>query len=171
MATKTQRAAERTTAPATAYEWREGARFGIDANEAGQALEQIGQESGGAITPEAVVDAARHPDHPLHRAFTWDDTEAAEAWRKAEARQLINSIRVTVTGKDEPPKVSYLSVTVRDQGRAYLPASVVMSDAEYRAQALADAFTALEGWQRRYRNLQELADVNAAIDRAKASRK
>lgn len=43
----------------------------------------------GALTPSAVVDAARPEGHPLHSRFEWDDTVAAEAHRRQQARQLI----------------------------------------------------------------------------------
>lgn len=52
------------------------------------------REDYGALTPENVVRAAEHPDHPLHNRFTWDNTEAAARWRLHEAANLIRSVKV-----------------------------------------------------------------------------
>lgn len=48
----------------------------------------------GRLTPNAVVEAARAITSPLHRFFTWDDAEAAEAHRREQARKLIGRIKV-----------------------------------------------------------------------------
>ena len=37
--------------------------------------------SGGVFGAEAVVEAARPEDAPLHSYFEWDDTEAARRYR------------------------------------------------------------------------------------------
>lgn len=153
----------------TRFAWRAGSRFPVPAAVAGAELDRIGRTNGGAVTPAAVVDAARDPDHPLHRAFVWDDSEAAERYRQDQARSLIRSIRVVVAAAEGPQtQTMYLNVTVREtESRAYLPARVVMSDAEYRAQALAEAMASLDGWTRRYGHLNELGDVFAAAAAAR----
>ena len=151
------------------YQWKAGTRFAVRAAAAGAAIEQIRRRNGGQVTPAAVVDAARDPAHPLHPAFVWDDTEAAERYRQHQARVLVNSIRVVVTGGGVERRTAYVSVQVREGGRAYLPTSVALSDEEYRAQALAEALASLRGWRERYRHLTELADVFAAIDRRTAA--
>ena len=151
------------------YRWKEGTRFAVRADAAGAAIEQIRRRNGGQVTPASVVDAARDPAHPLNPAFLWDDTEAAERYRQQQARMLINSIRVVVTGGGVERRTAYVSVHVREGGRAYLPTSVVLSDAEYRSQALAEAMAALNGWRERYRHLTELSDVFEVIDRRAAA--
>lgn len=54
-------------------------------------------EHGGRLTPRAVVDAARDPKSALHDQFEWDDTVAAEKWRLDQARDIITSVKITVT--------------------------------------------------------------------------
>ena len=39
----------------------------------------------GELTVEAVVEFARNPNTTLHRFFTWDDREAAEAYYKSQS--------------------------------------------------------------------------------------
>jgi hypothetical protein len=57
--------------------------------------------SEGRLRPEDVVDAARNPNSALHSYFTWDDSEAAAAYRLQEARALIKRVRVDVVRTDE----------------------------------------------------------------------
>lgn len=135
---------------------------------AGRAIDELRRTNGGSITPALLVDAARSPAHPLHNEFDWDDSAAAERWRQQQARVLINCVRVIVTGGDGPAtRVAYVSVQTRDDGKAYLPSSVVLSDVEYRDQAIAEALSILEGWKRRFAHLEELAEVFAVIDRVR----
>lgn len=149
------------------FSWKPGTRVPVPATVAGAELDRIRESNAGALTAAAVVDAARHPDSPLHKAFNWNDDEAAEMFRQQQARHLIHSIRVTVTGGESaPPRLVYVNVTTREAGRAYLPADVVLSDDQYRDQAVGEALAALEGWRRRYADLRELSDLFAAIDRA-----
>jgi len=50
--------------------------------------------SEGRLRPEDVVDAARNPNSALHSYFTWDDSDAAAAYRLQEARALIKRVKV-----------------------------------------------------------------------------
>lgn len=54
----------------------------------------------GELTPQAVLDEARSRRHPLHGRFEWNDTEAAEKYRLAQARNLIRSVRVSYVDGD-----------------------------------------------------------------------
>ena len=148
--------------------WKPGFRPSVSARTAHAALETI-RRAAGAITPAAVVAAARRPSHPLHKCFEWDDSEAAEKWRHQQARTLIHSVRV-IYAEADGPALGYVSVRVggSENERAYLPTSVVMSDGDYRDQALSDALRYLQGFAARHRHLEELADVFAAIDRVAA---
>jgi hypothetical protein len=154
-------------APGVAYAFRSGYSCGVDAQVAGEELECIRSFHGGELRPGDVVDSARDPRSRLHPVFTWDNTEAAESWRKHEARQLISSVRVVVRALDRPQpqrQIAYVSVPQPDKGRAYLPAKVVMSDEVLRQRALDEALRQLEAWRRRYAHLNELAAVFQKVD-------
>lgn len=60
-----------------------------------------GLMSDGRLRPEDVVDAARNPNSALHSYFTWDDSEAAAAFRLQEARALIKRVKVNIVRSDE----------------------------------------------------------------------
>lgn len=50
----------------------------------------------GALTPAIVLAEATDEAHPLHKRFTWDDTEAASRWRLTQAAELIRSVKVVI---------------------------------------------------------------------------
>lgn len=53
----------------------------------------------GILRPLDVVDEARAESSPLHGYFQWDDTIAAEEFRKNQAMHLIVSVRIEDEGK------------------------------------------------------------------------
>jgi hypothetical protein len=57
-------------------------------------LRELKDSAGGFLPPTAVVAAARDPNSPLHQYFTWDDGEAADKCRLAEAGMLIRRVRI-----------------------------------------------------------------------------
>ena len=61
-----------------------------------EALKAIAKRDGGLLRPQAVVDAARPEDSPLHGAFCWDDTEAARLYRLDQAQRLIRSFKIEI---------------------------------------------------------------------------
>lgn len=88
-----------------------------------EALDAIAEsDDDGLLHAQAVVEAARAASSPLHGYFTWDDDEAAEAYRLGQARQLIRSYRVRVIQGDrnEPSVRQYFAA--RNLGRDNLPA-------------------------------------------------
>lgn len=155
----------------TTYRWAAGKRFNVPAPAAGAAIEAIRAEYGN-VTPAAVVDAARSARHPLHKAFNWDDTEAAQKWREHQARMLIGSIRLVVeedTGPTE--RIAYVSITSRELGRGYVRSADAMRDPEYRQESITEALAALNGWRERYGHLTDLAEVFEAVDRVTSRRR
>lgn len=66
-------------------------------NAIGRAIWDLGITPGGDIVgveKRKIVDAARDPDSPLHREFTWNDALAAESWRLDQASRLCRRICV-----------------------------------------------------------------------------
>jgi hypothetical protein len=138
--------------------YREGTRtFGVKPEVALAALKKIEAAEarhGRALTPEAVVDAASDPKHPLHTAFPWDDQTAAHEFRLIRARTLIRSVTITTTDKDQIERAVY--VHVRDVG--YKTMEAVISRDDYFATALGELETKLEGAQRALLELRRFAE-------------
>lgn len=134
-----------------------------------EALKAIAKRDGGLLRPQAVVDAARPESSPLHGAFCWDDTEAADKYRILQAQQLIRSFRVEVVcnrTKVEVPVFIGVS-TDRTEGKAENPyrlASDVAQDGDLLAIAEHDALEQLQGLRKRLGYLKRLDDIWTAID-------
>lgn len=62
-----------------------------------QILLKIYRRHKGHITPEHVVEEASDERSPLHDLFEWDDAAAAHQHRLDLAREVIRSVRVSVT--------------------------------------------------------------------------
>lgn len=114
------------------------------------------RSASGALTPEAVVDAAADPDHPLHHFFTWDDADAADAHRRQQARMLIARVRVTVS---KTTSRGVREVSVRGMAsvvepstltRQYMTVSEISSDPVLSGQVMAAIRRDLATLRRKY---------------------
>lgn len=75
------------------YSWKYGNRF--DANMVGEEFAAI-EKRDGALTKEAIVDAARPEDAPMHGMFEWDDAVAGELYRQNQAGYYIRNLEVDI---------------------------------------------------------------------------
>jgi len=150
-----------------AYKWREGFRPSVNAQAAGEEIERVRQQSGGAFTPHCIVDVARDDQNPLHPAFEWNDAVAADHYRVVQARHLIGAL-VTVVRPQEIKREIRCFVSARDSDNdpLYTSLDVAMSDANLRAQVVQRARDELSGWQARYAGYSELANVMMAIEQS-----
>jgi hypothetical protein len=127
-------------------------------------LNQIAAQNEGMLRPADVVSFASNPSTVLHGCFTWDNTEAAEAWRLQQARQLIR-VTVIVLPGDHPLKsrayVSLKEDRYNDQG--YRAMVDVMSDGRLKEILLAEALIEAQTFMAKYESLKELSLVFAEI--------
>lgn len=126
----------------------------------------------GALTPERIVDFASNPNTALHTQFTWDDGAAAEQWRLAEARKIIQvHVRMLPTGDgSEVMQRAYVSMRKTNPApgprNEYLVTANVLDDADLRQQfilAQLDRMAAI------YKGnpLVELLPIAKAIDKVR----
>lgn len=115
------------------YAFRSSYRIpaGTDPNLVAAALAELPE-----LTPPAVVEAARDETSPLHSCFTWDDGEAAEAYRRMEARVLIRAVKVVMP--DGERRSVYVSVREGDDGQ-YRPLDMVVQQQDWFVAALTQA--------------------------------
>lgn len=91
-------------------------------------------EQHGKLTPELVVQAARPKSHPLHdRVFDRPPAEAAEAWYRGRAHELIQSVRVVYreadeTGPERTVRAFHAVPSTGPEGFVYEPTEKVASD-------------------------------------------
>jgi hypothetical protein len=152
------------------YQWRDGARYApeLDPQVCGERLEELREENGGSLTPEAVVADARKRTSPLHGAFEWSDRVAAHQYRLEQARLLLRSIEILDLHPQyiRPARAYYAIPADNGQGRVYQASSVVLSDTAMRERLLEQARRELAAFRRKYEQLEELAQLFEAIDQA-----
>lgn len=155
------------------YEWAPDASIrSVDAQIAGERLEQLRKRAGGLLTAEAIVNDARPEDAPLHPCFEWNDQVAAENFRREQARHVIRGVRVVMDrGNDSVLPVRAFVNVVQGESRGYSSTAYVMGEAELRAQVLQNAWRDLETFRTRYRELEELSEVFNAADKVLESRR
>jgi hypothetical protein len=147
------------------YQWKtEYASHGVDAQAAGERMEKIRKSKG--LTPQNIVIDARSSSSPLHACFEWRDSVAAEKYRERQAAEIIRNIIVVVEDRkgDGHSVRAFVNVTT-DEKREYTSISKAMSDTNLRQQVLGAALSELRAWRQKYSDLQELADILAAVDR------
>lgn len=154
------------------YRWKNGARVSrqMDPQDVGEHLEQLRRQNG-AITARIVVDDAADPTAPTHPHFEWDDQVAADQYRLEQARSLVRS--VVVQREDRPESTIRAFVVVQEQGGddVYTSTQVALADVGLRQQVLKRALGELTAFERKYRDLEELAEVFAAAEKVKRRRK
>ena len=130
--------------------------FKADAEKVYREIEKIETKS-----PQTIVDyAAAHPTSELHKCFTWDDTKAANEWRKQEARQVVRLLVFSDDETNEPTQIRVLQKTSVAYERVK---TIVRNNGEY-AKLLARAKAELKAFRERYKQINELEKVLEAID-------
>lgn len=116
----------------------------------------------GELTPALVVDVARNREHPLHKRFEWDDTLAAEKYRREQAHDLIRSVRVNYQSARTDSTISIRAFhavpRVDDAGRpkyGYVPTETVINDPIISRLILADMERDWQTLRRRWEQFEE----------------
>ena len=127
----------------------------------------LAEQSGGTISPAAVVALAANPATALHSLFTWDDTLAAQRWREDQASQYLRAVVTLLpgTGGAPVPVRAFVSLSVdRGPEHVYRAIEQVLDDGTRRSVLLADATRELIALKKKYATLSELSDVWAQLD-------
>lgn len=118
---------------------------------------------GDSFSPEQIVEAAREESTELHKCFTWDDTIAAENWRKHQARVLVAQLVVkTETSDKEPVAVRVIASTAARN--EYKPVVKLLEVEQDYADLLARATKELRAVRVKYKAVTELREIFEAID-------
>ena len=150
------------------FAYAEGYRARVPADVAGPALLELAGDRGLEGLPASEVVASARPEQsPLHDVFEWDDATAAEEYRLEQARGLVRSVCVVVTGDDGVETRHHLFVNLRD-GEGYRRVIEVRRDAPSYERlvdlALADLKSARE-WLSEVKGLDAVTRQIASIER------
>ena len=139
--------------------WRNGdGFFGKKADPQRVAEEII--EIGETATPDQIVERARDEKSELHKLFTWDDTEAAEKWRKQEARQITYHLIIKETVREDLPPARVFSITET----GYKQTNLIFRKSDEHEMLLKRAMAELRAFKAKYSMLQELEEILNMIE-------
>ncbi len=136
-------------------------------------LERIYAERG-TLTPEAILESARDEGHALHRYFEWDDSVAAEKYRRAQASSLILASKFVAVLNEADTLPHVVAAALTQVVRKFLPESraegfrmrkEIIDDAELRRQLIDRKVSVLRSWLRETVDIPELADLRRVIGR------
>lgn len=116
----------------------------------------------GKLTPQIVVDEWQDESHPFHSRLEWDDSVAAEAHRRAQAQELIRSVKLAYrepTEKDAGRSVRAFHAVRREDGYTYEPAESIAEDPFTLKLLLADMEREWKALYRRYQEFAEFAQM------------
>lgn len=125
-------------------------------------------ETSVGLTADSVLDTARDRKSILHELFDWDDSIAAEKWRRNQASDLIRSVHFIYEEDDGNKRETRAFVSVEREERSYVNVGTVMSDPDLRSQMLQRALAEAKQWRKRFEDLNELAQIFTAIDSTEA---
>lgn len=114
-----------------------------------EALHELLEENDGVLTVDAVLEAAQDEDSPLHRHFTWDDSAAANEYRRWQARSLIAKCRIVIESRPDTEVRAFVSLpSDRVAGGGYRFSFDVMQDADQKADLMRDMQSRIAYWNR-----------------------
>lgn len=126
----------------------------VDPNKVAEEIISLGDDT----KPDDIVNAARNGDSELHKCFTWDDTEAAEKYRKYEARQLM--YRLVIKEEEVPEKRPEIRMFYKtNDNEGYKPTEIVVTHKDEYKQLLERAYAELRAFKAKYSCLKELQEI------------
>lgn len=160
------------------WEPKPGAQFGKkDAQVIGERIfEDLSPKLGRTPTTAEIIEDAEPTDSPLHKFFEWNNSKAANAHRKQQARHLCNHIyEVPIDYRTQKPVRIDALISIRkmdkDGGllsqRAYLPAETVGKTELYRLQVVQFVLGRIEHWTKKYEQYEELEPIAESIRRVR----
>lgn len=118
------------------------------------------KESKIGLSPETLLEASRAEDAPLHNEFEWDDTVAAEKFRKEQARFIIRNLeihRVDAPTVEYPKERAFLYTGEKKTG--YVPMKDILTNDEWRTNLLNAAKRDMNYFIAKYHRLEELTKI------------
>jgi len=148
------------------YKARKGSRISDKQAEIyGKCIQQLINKYNGRVTTNQIVEDAEDIISPLHDFFKWDNTEAAELYRKHQARLLKNSIvEVWIVEKNKNKKeytvASFVNVKEKiedseETEQCYVTLERTLSERDFRNQTISKLLLHLEHMQIFLRLLQD----------------
>ena len=138
-------------------------------------LTRLARKNGGVLMVDQVLEEAKSESSPLHSHFEWDDSAAAQSYRREQARTLIQRCKITLI-ESEPVQIrAFVSLPAdRENGGGYRLTSTVMGDEVMKQELLRDMQLTIQRWTKKMHLLdqdlaQALLDVEERVTMATTS--
>lgn len=134
-------------------------------------LTRMARRNGGVLLVEDVLKEAQNEDSILHKHFEWDDSEAADQYRRQQARALIQRCKIQIV-ESEPTEIrAFVSLpTDRSNGGGYRLTSEVVSDEYMKSELLHDIRLTISRWNKKLHLLdRDLSDLLVEVERRVAT--
>ena len=141
------------------YQWKKGSHHKVKAQIAGEVCASLAEE--GRLTAEELVEESRPEDAPLHAEFEWNDSIAAEEYRKQQARVVIASV-IEVIEPGVVPTRAFFNIVQKEAN--YESIRAIITDEDKKKALFAKALAELRAFEVKYSTLLELEAVFKAID-------
>lgn len=145
------------------FSWKDGLGslyHGVKAADIVAELNKINSET---ITPEQILDVARDENSLLHGFFEWDDTIAAEKYRKYQAQQMLLKITYVKDDEDKKPKRYYHNISYSTG--EYHTVDYIFKHEDAYELLKKRAVDYLRGAKNKFSEISELKEVWETIDR------
>ena len=131
-----------------------------------QVLTQMARRNNGVLKVDDVLAEARDENSILHRHFEWDDSEAAEQYRRQQARTLIQKCRIQLVETSPVEIRAFVSLpTDREHGGGYRLTSEIMGNQYLKDEMLRDIRMTIQRWTKKLNLLdQDLADLLLQVE-------
>lgn len=129
-------------------------------------LTQMARQKNGMLLIDDVLEEAKDESSILHKHFEWDDSEAADQYRRQQARALIQKCRIQLVETEAVQIRAFVSLpTDRSAGGGYRLTSEVVSDANMKEELLHDIRLTISRWTRKLHLLdQDIADLLIEVE-------
>lgn len=135
---------------------------GVDAQSVADEIQSIGE----SVTPEQIVERGRDENTELHKCFDWNDTSAADKWRKQEARNLVHHLVISRQEEDDGEPEVRVFYKPQD-ARGYKQTEMIVRREDEYLALLQRALGELRSFQRKYSvlsNRAELLELIGAVE-------
>ncbi len=86
--------------------WRGNYKLPVKPQRIYSELERIRRKNKGRLTPANIVAESTPKKAPLHKCFEWDNSKAAENYRREQARKIATSIEIVYLKPDTEEIIS-----------------------------------------------------------------
>ena len=152
------------------YYYRDGYRPSLkDPQVVGERLHEL-RNNYGPLTPEIILQDAEDKNSVLHKAFEWNDSNAADEWRKHTARHLMRAVITKELDASGEIRCQPVFIFVKtEEGPRYETVARVQSDGELRHQVIQRAFAEHNQWKKRYKEYKELLSIFQEAEKIESS--